>query len=195
MPIEAVLYASGERCQRSKGYMAGRIRMAEPAFSIEEVSNPHDIARAQDERHRRNINWLQTHWADVLPQACGKFLAVAGQEPFIADTPEAAWAWVATTHPEDDGALLCSTCVPRPGHVSMLVRGEWQLCDDGVRRPMVRARMGEDGSPVPFPTVSGKFPRRIPGHAHAWTERMKLPMPQIEAGVSNAGLPSRKDPL
>ena len=72
--------------------------MAEPAFSIEEVSNPHDIARAraQDERHRRNSDWLQTHWGDVLPQARGKFLAVAGQEPFIADTPEAAWAWVAT---------------------------------------------------------------------------------------------------
>jgi hypothetical protein len=80
--------------------------MAEPAFSIEEVSNPHDIARAQDERHRRNSDWLQKHWADVLPQARGKFLAVAGQEPFIADTPEEAWAWVATTHPEDDGAMV-----------------------------------------------------------------------------------------
>jgi glutathione S-transferase len=82
--------------------------MAEPALSIEieEVSNPYDIARPQDERHRRNSDWLQTHWADVLPQARGKFLAVAGQEPSIADTPDAAWAWVATTHPEDDGALV-----------------------------------------------------------------------------------------
>lgn len=79
--------------------------MAGPALSIEEMSNPHDIARAQDERHRRNNDWLQTHWADVLP-ARGKFLAVAGQEPFIADTPEAAWIWVATTHPEDDGAIV-----------------------------------------------------------------------------------------
>ena len=59
--------------------------MAEPALSIEEVSNPHDIARAcaQDERHRRNSDWLQTRWADVLPQARGKFLAVAEQEAFI----------------------------------------------------------------------------------------------------------------
>ena len=88
--------------------MRGRKRMAEPAFSIEEVSDPHDIARAytQDERHRRNSDWLQTHWADVLPQARGKFLAVAGQEPCIADSPEAAPAWVATTHPEDDGAMV-----------------------------------------------------------------------------------------
>ena len=82
--------------------------MARPAFRMEEVSNRHDIARAraQDERHRRNSDWLQTHWAEVLPQARGKFLAVAGQEPCIADTPEAAWAWVATMHPEDDGAMV-----------------------------------------------------------------------------------------
>lgn len=75
---------------------------------MEEVSNPHDIARAhaQDERQRRNSDWLHAHWADVLPQARGKFLAVAGHEPCIADTPEKAWTWVATTHPEDDGAMV-----------------------------------------------------------------------------------------
>jgi hypothetical protein len=80
----------------------------EPPFSIEEVTDPNEIARAraQDERHRRNSDWLQVHWADVLPQARGKFLAVAGQEPFIADTPEDAWAWAKATHPEDDGEFV-----------------------------------------------------------------------------------------
>ena len=78
------------------------------AFTIEEVTDPDEIARAraQDERHRRNSDWLQAHWPDVLPQARGKFLAVAGQEPFIADTPEEAWAWAAATHPEDNGAIV-----------------------------------------------------------------------------------------
>ena len=82
--------------------------MAEPACSIEEVSELHEIARrrAQDERHRRNSEWLQAHWAEVLPQARGKFLAVAGQEPFIADTPAEAWAWVDATHPDDNGAIV-----------------------------------------------------------------------------------------
>ncbi len=77
-------------------------------FTIEEVTDPDEIARAraQDERHRHNSDWLQAHWPDVLPQARGKFLAVAGQEPFIADTPEEAWAWVDATHPEDDGAIV-----------------------------------------------------------------------------------------
>jgi hypothetical protein len=82
--------------------------MREPVFQIEEVNDSVNVARckAQDERGRRNSDWLQSHWADLLPQARGKFVAVAGQEAFIADTPEEAWAWAAKTHPEDDGALI-----------------------------------------------------------------------------------------
>ena len=82
--------------------------LAQPKFIIEEVTDPDEIARlqAQDERQRRNGEWLQAHWADVLPQARGKFLAVAGQSAFIADTPAQAWAWVDKTHPEDDGATV-----------------------------------------------------------------------------------------
>ena len=82
--------------------------MNEPVYSIEEVLDGHETARvqAQDERHRRNNVWLQAHWGAVLPQARGRFLAVAGQEAFIALTPEAAWAWVDTAHPEDDGAIV-----------------------------------------------------------------------------------------
>ena len=81
--------------------------MREPVFQIEEVNDPVEVARckAQDERARRNSDWLQAHWADLLPQARGKFVAVAGQEAFIADTPEEAWAMARKAHPEDDGAL------------------------------------------------------------------------------------------
>ncbi|HEV8717918.1 MAG TPA: hypothetical protein VGX03_34515 [Candidatus Binatia bacterium] len=88
--------------------MADQQNDLQPKFIIEEVTDPQEIARAraQNERHRRNSDWLQAHWSDVLPRARGKFLAVAGQEPFIADTPEEAWAWVDATHPEDDGATV-----------------------------------------------------------------------------------------
>src|SRR5215471_17057670 len=88
--------------------MTAKGTLTQPTFIIEEVTDPNEIARlqAQDERQRRNGEWLQAHWADVLPQARGKFLAVAGQEPFIADTPAAAWAWIDATHPEDDGAIV-----------------------------------------------------------------------------------------
>jgi hypothetical protein len=80
----------------------------QPSFEIEIVTDPDEVARskAQDERARRNSDWLQCHWPDLLPQARGKFVAVAGQEAFIADTPREAWAWAAKAHPEDNGALV-----------------------------------------------------------------------------------------
>ena len=72
-------------------------------FEIE--TDPDETAESR-EVHRQgklNSDWLQAHWADILPQARGKFLAVAGQEAFIADTHEEARA--RTAHPEDKGAI------------------------------------------------------------------------------------------
>lgn len=82
--------------------------MREPQFVIEEVSDPAEIARhqAQMEQFTRNSEWLAAHWADVLPQARGKFVAVAAQEVFVADTIEEGWAWTEAKHPEDQGALV-----------------------------------------------------------------------------------------
>jgi hypothetical protein len=79
----------------------------QPKFVIEEVTDPDEIARikAQDERARLNSGWLQAHWPDLLPAARGKFIAVAGQEAFIADRPEEAWAMAKAAHPDDDGVI------------------------------------------------------------------------------------------
>lgn len=81
--------------------------MSDPSFVLEEVHNPAEVARcrAQDERARRNSAWLQAHWPDLLPRARGQFLAVAGNEAFLADTHEKAWAMARAAHPEDDGAI------------------------------------------------------------------------------------------
>jgi hypothetical protein len=61
---------------------------------------------AREERSRRNSQWLQAHWADLLAQAAGKHVAVAGEEAFIADTPQEAWAMAKRAHPEDDSATI-----------------------------------------------------------------------------------------
>lgn len=76
-------------------------------LTITEVDDPAEIARcqAQDERGKRNGDWLQAHRDLLLPQARGKFVAVAGQEAFIADTAEQAWKMARAAHPEDDGAI------------------------------------------------------------------------------------------
>ena len=82
--------------------------MSEPCVVIEEVTDPEQIARirAQHERARRNSDWLQAHWPELIPQARGRHLAVAGQEAFIADSPDEAWAMAKAAHPDDDGLLL-----------------------------------------------------------------------------------------
>jgi hypothetical protein len=79
----------------------------EPRPVIEEIKHPADMARcrAQDERARRNSDWLQANWTTLLPQARGKFIAVAGQEAFIAATAEEAWQMARAAHPDDDGVI------------------------------------------------------------------------------------------
>ena len=74
---------------------------------LTEVTDPEEVARslAVHEQAKRNRAWLEAHWADLLPGARGKFLAVAGQEAFVADTPEEAYNVARATHPEDQGML------------------------------------------------------------------------------------------
>ncbi len=90
--------------------------MKEPEFVIDEVTDATEIARQRAQHHKakRNTDWLQAHWSDLLPAARGKFVAVAGQEAFIADTAAEAWAQAARAHPEDDGAL-CQFVFPHTG--------------------------------------------------------------------------------
>lgn len=82
--------------------------MNQPKFVIEVVDDPEAIAAGLEvsERHRRNSEWLQAHWSDVLPQARGKILAVAEQEAFIADTTKEALEWVRRNHPGDFGGAI-----------------------------------------------------------------------------------------
>ncbi len=75
--------------------------------SVSEVTDPLTIARhrRQDERHRRNLQWLQAHWSD-LQESRGRYVAVADQQTFVADTAEVAWQWTRDQHPDDDGAVV-----------------------------------------------------------------------------------------
>jgi len=77
-------------------------------ITIEEETDPVTIARVREtlEHFGRNSDWLATHWSDLLPQARGKFIAVAGQEAFVADSLDEAWEWVTKTHPVDKGPLV-----------------------------------------------------------------------------------------
>jgi hypothetical protein len=81
--------------------------MKEPHYILEEIQGLEEVARckAQDQQAKRNSDWLQSHWDAILPQARGKFVAIAGQEAFVADTGAEAWALARAAYPEDRGAI------------------------------------------------------------------------------------------
>jgi hypothetical protein len=60
-------------------------------------------ARAQRSRFDRNAAWLQAHAAQVYGQNRGRCICIAGEELFVADTPEEAVRIATARHPDDDG--------------------------------------------------------------------------------------------
>jgi hypothetical protein len=82
--------------------------MTPAPVTVEDVTDPVDIAQihAQIEQAQRNSSWLQSHWDDLLPEAFGKFIAIAGLDAHIASSAEEAWAWAKSAHPDDSGALV-----------------------------------------------------------------------------------------
>jgi hypothetical protein len=75
-------------------------------ITIVEVTDPDELAQAQDERFARNSAWLQMRAAEIYTQYRGKCICIAGEELFIADTPEEALRQARAAHPEEDGSIL-----------------------------------------------------------------------------------------
>jgi hypothetical protein len=75
---------------------------------MQEVTDPAEIAgaRAQRQRFDRNAAWLQAHGQEVYRRHRGKCICVAGEELFVADTPEEAMRLGRTAHPDDDGSFV-----------------------------------------------------------------------------------------
>ena len=57
---------------------------------MEDVTDPEELAKAQAQRERfdRNSAWLQAHVAEIYSRYRGKCICIAGEELFVADTPE-----------------------------------------------------------------------------------------------------------
>lgn len=82
--------------------------MGSSRLSIEEVTTPEAVeaAHTRAEQGGRNAAWLESHWEELLPEARGKFVAVAGGEGIVAETVDAAWKWIDGNHPADGGAFV-----------------------------------------------------------------------------------------
>lgn len=75
---------------------------------MEEVTDPEELARAQARRERfdRNFAWFQTRASEFFTRYRGKCIVIAGEELFVADTPEDAWSLAEAAHPEDEGSFI-----------------------------------------------------------------------------------------
>jgi hypothetical protein len=82
--------------------------MDTPSFIIEEITDPNEIARSKALAAKvdPNLDWLETHWANLLPQARGKYVAVAGREAFVAESSAEAIRLARLAHPEEDEGLV-----------------------------------------------------------------------------------------
>jgi hypothetical protein len=81
------------------------VESEQPAVLMAEVTDPVELARARARRERfdRNWAWFEAHAAEVYAAHRGKCICIAGEELFVADTPDAVLALATAAHPQDDG--------------------------------------------------------------------------------------------
>ena len=76
-------------------------------ITITEDTDPVEIAKSRERlaKFDRNYDWLEAHAAEVFSHR-GKYICIAGQELFVADTVDEVLAWAKSAHPEDDGPFF-----------------------------------------------------------------------------------------
>jgi hypothetical protein len=93
---------------------------------MEEVTDPEELARArqQDERFQRNLAWMKAHASEVYSGHRGKYVCIAGEELFVAETPQQVRALANAAHPEDDGYFL--QYIPRE-KMARIYADQWRV--------------------------------------------------------------------
>jgi hypothetical protein len=79
-----------------------------PIEMEEVILTPAELAKVNErwQRYDRNAAWLQAHAHDVYSQNRGKYICIAGQELFVADSVQEVLKLANRAHPEDDGRYL-----------------------------------------------------------------------------------------
>jgi len=75
---------------------------------VMETDDPDELALSQEqvEQFNCNANWLEVHGDEIFALYRGKYVCVAGEEPFVAETASEAIALAKAAHPEDHGRFL-----------------------------------------------------------------------------------------
>ncbi len=87
---------------------AGTAKAEFPAVVMTVVTDPEEIAsfQARQAKFDRNCGWFETHGSEIFAQHRGKYVCVAGQQLFVADSALEALDLARAAHPEDDGRFF-----------------------------------------------------------------------------------------
>ena len=109
-------------------------------------SHPELAQAALDERLFCNTR-LQRHATERFIRNIAANASVWQEELFVADTPEEVLAQARTAHPEEKGSILIRYIPRKRWRAFMRIDGQWLVCDDGVRRPVISGEIrAADGS-------------------------------------------------
>ncbi len=81
------------------------IRANPSPIEIIEVTDEAEIAAAREQRTQfdKNSQWLQAHASEVYGNHRGRYICIAGEELYVADTVREAVRQANAAHPEDKG--------------------------------------------------------------------------------------------
>lgn len=93
---------------------------------MEIMTDPVEIAKAQARRERfqRNLVWFQAHAHQIYTAHRGKCICIAGEELFVADSPQEVLALARAAHPQDDGRF--TRYIPQE-RLARIYAAEWRL--------------------------------------------------------------------
>jgi hypothetical protein len=81
------------------------IAAKELSLQMDIVTDPDEIARSEARRKcfERNLAWFQAQAEDIYRVHRGKCICIAGQQLFVADSPQEVLTLARTAHPHDEG--------------------------------------------------------------------------------------------
>lgn len=79
-----------------------------PTVGLYVETDPEEMAHFENDWQKleRNAAWLDAHAGEIYREHRDRFICVAGEELFVAETPEQVLAEAKAKHPDDNGRLV-----------------------------------------------------------------------------------------
>jgi hypothetical protein len=94
-----------QRRRKAMIRVVGKSRLPELAEMSLEQPSPEEVAefRRRSAVYRRNMEWYNAHWSEIVEKYTGQFICVAGGEVFAGADARDVYARAAAKYPEESG--------------------------------------------------------------------------------------------